>query len=230
MRRSLLFILLILLSFFNLLSAQITREKIIANAIEYIEVEWYCAESNIDHSEYIQYGNRPCDFSVGYHTGEAYSYGGNDDVAKFLSRIANGDGAGSHLCHYTAAGGIPWWATGIDCSAFVSRCWEISRQSTRTLPNYSTEIARTEMLKGDILNVPSSHVRLFDKRAADGRPTVYEASGSANKCVHRAVDWGSYTPRRLNELMIAAPQLRVENDGNHQISISWNSVLNSVYK
>ncbi|MDZ7319384.1 MAG: T9SS type A sorting domain-containing protein, partial [candidate division KSB1 bacterium] len=176
-----------------------------------------------------QYGNQPCDFSVGWQTGEAYSYGGNDDVSTFLDRIARGDGAGSHLTHYNAAGGTPWWATGIDCSAFVSRCWEISRQSTRTLPNFSTEIARTDLLSGDILNKPASHVRLFDKRAADGRPIVYEASGSATKCVYRAVDWGDYTPLRFNELMIPAPQFRVENPGNRQIKISWNAVNHATH-
>jgi hypothetical protein len=115
--------------------AQITRDRIISNAKPYVEVQWYCSAANINHAEYIQYGNQPCDFSVGWYTGEAYSYGGNDDVPTFLDRIAKGDGAGSHLSHYNAAGGTPWWATGIDCSAFVSRCWEISRQSTSTLPN-----------------------------------------------------------------------------------------------
>ncbi len=204
--------------------AQITREKIIDNAIPYIEVQWYCSEQNINHPEYIQYGNQPCDFYVGWQTGEAYSYGGNDDVPTFLDRIARGDGAGSHLSHYKAAGGTPWWATGLDCSAFVSFCWEISRQSTSTLPNYSTEIARTDLLTADILNKPGSHVRLFDKRAADGRPIVYEASGSATKCIHRTVDWGDYTPRRFNQLMIAAPQFQVENIGNRQIRITWNTI------
>ena len=224
MKRNIILILFVLLFCIELATAQITREKIITNAKEYIEVQWYCTEANINHPEYMQYGNRPCDFSVGWHTGEAYSYGGNDNVATFLDRIAKGDGAGSHLSHYTAAGGTPWWASGLDCSAFVSRCWEISRQSTRTLPNYSAEIPRNELVMGDILNVPASHVRLFDKRAADGRPIVYEASGSATKCVYRAVDWGSYTPRRLNELMIAAPQLRIENLGNRQIRVDWNAV------
>ena len=207
--------------------AQITRAKIIDNALPYIEVQWYCSDQNINHPEYIQYGNQSCDFSVGWQTGVAYSYGGNDDVPTFLDRISRGDGAGSHLSHYTAAGGTPWWATGIDCSAFVSRCWEISRQSTSTLPNYSTEIARDDLLTADILNKPGSHVRLFDMRAADGRPIVYEASGSATKCVHRAVDWQDYTPRRYNQLMIAAPQFRVENIGNRQIKITWTAINNA---
>ncbi len=217
-------ILFILIFGIGLSSAQITRERIIANAKEYVEVQWYCSAANINHPEYLHYGNQPCDFSVGWYIGEAYSYGGNDDVPTFLARIARGDGAGSHLAHYNAAGGTPWWATGIDCSAFVSRCWEISRQSTRTLPSFSTEIPRTDMLAGDILNIPANHVRLFEQRAADGRPIVYEASGSATRCVYRVVDWGNYTPLRFNQLMIAAPNVRVENLGNRAIRLSWDAV------
>ncbi|MFZ5516376.1 MAG: FlgD immunoglobulin-like domain containing protein [Candidatus Zhuqueibacterota bacterium] len=207
--------------------AQITRDQIITTAETYIDVQWYCSSENINHSEYMDYGGIPCDFSIGWHTGEAYSYGGNDKVSTYLTRIAAGDGAGSHLAHYEAAGGTPWWATGIDCSAFVSWCWEIPRQSTRTLPNYSTEIPRDALLAGDILNVPASHVRLFDKRAADGRPIVYEASGSATKCVHRTVDWGSYTPLRFNELMIAIPEMIVKNVGNYSIEVSWSAVADA---
>jgi len=203
---------------------QITRDQIITTAKTYIDVQWYCSSENINHSEYMDYGGIPCDFSIGWHTGEAYSYGGNDNVSTYLSRLAAGDGAGSHLAHYEAAGGTPWWATGIDCSAFVSWCWEIPRQSTRTLPNYSTEIPRDGLLAGDILNVPGSHVRLFDTRAADGRPIVYEASGSATKCVHRAVDWGSYTPLRFNELMISVPEMIVKNIGNYSIEVTWSAV------
>lgn len=228
MKKIMAILLITLIIVWNQLEAQISRGKIVENARPYVEVQWYCSEKNINHPEYMQYGNQPCDFSVGWHTGEAYSYGGNDNVPTFLDRIARGDGAGSHLSHYTAAGGTPWWATGIDCSAFVSRCWEISRQSTRTLPNCSTEIARTDLLVGDILNKPGSHVRLFDKRATDGRPIVYEASGSATRCVHRPVDWGDYTPRRFNDLMIAAPQFRVESPGHHQLEVSWNPVDHAI--
>lgn len=219
-------IFLLILSLAGISNAQITRDEIIATAKTYIEVDWYCSPANINHSEYMDYGGRACDFSVGWYTGEAYSYGGNDRVNTYLTRIAAGDGAGSHLVHYQAAGGTPWWATGIDCSAFVSWCWEISRQSTRTLPNYSTEIPRDELLVGDILNDPGSHVRLFDKRATDGRPIVYEASGSATKCVHRVVDWGGYTPRRFNDLMIGAPEFVVKNLGDNQIQVSWDAVAN----
>lgn len=215
----------VLLVFFSFSTVSaITRDKIIDNAKKYANLQWYCSQENIDHPEYTQGGCSPCDFDVGWQTGEAYSYGRNDSYEEFLQRIAAGYGAGSHLCHYQVAGGPPPWATGIDCSAFVSRCWGISRQSTATLPNYSVEISRLRLQHGDILNIPHYHVRLFERRAQDGRPTVFEASGSAAKVVHRTVDWGNYTPRCLNKLYVVPPSLMVINKKVGDVMISWSRV------
>jgi hypothetical protein len=202
----------------------ITRAEIMANAVPYADVIWYCSQDNIDHWEYTEGGCQPCDFNVGWHTGEAYSYGGEDTYTEFLDRIAAGDGAGSHYCHYDYWGGTPYWATGLDCSAYVSHCWEISRQSTYTLPYWSTAIPHSRLQAGDILNIPYSHVRLFHERAGDGRPIVYEASGSAAKVVHRVVSWGSYEPRVKHELYVPPPWVYAQNVGDGQIRLSWATV------
>lgn len=209
--------------------AAITRDQIMANAVPYAEVNWYCSQDNIDHDEYTMGGCQPCDFSVGWYTGEAYSYGGDDTYTEFLARIAAGDGAGSHLCHYNYWGGTPEWATGLDCSAFASKCWEIPRQSTYTLPFWSTAIPHSRLQAGDILNIPYSHVRLFHERAGDGRPIVYEASGSAAKVVHRVVSWGSYEPRVKHELYVPPPLVYAQNMGGGQIRLSWAQVSGAPY-
>ncbi len=199
----------------------ITRDEIIQNAEKFVQVQWTCTQANVNHP-YTAGGCQRCDFYPGEVVrGEAYSFGGTDSVERFLQRLAAGDGAGSHLCHYNHYGTVPPWATGIDCSAFVSQCWEISRQVTWTLPNYSVEIPRSQLKRGDILNKPHSHVRLFDRRAADGRPIVYEASGSATKVVHRVVSWGTYTPRRFNELLVQAPPFLVRSLGPQMAEIVW---------
>ena len=201
----------------------VTRTEIMDNAVAYSDLSWYCSPDNIDHWEYTEGGCQPCDFNVGWQTGEAYSYGGDDSYTVFLDRIAAGDGAGSHYCHYDYWGGTPYWATGIDCSAFASKCWEIPRQSTYTLPFHSTAIPHSRLQAGDILNIPYSHVRLFHERAGDGRPIVYEASGSAAKVVHRVVDWGSYEPRVKHELYVPPPLVYAQNTGGGQIRLSWAS-------
>ena len=198
-----------------------TRVDMINNAIPYRDVYWECTDANIDHDEYTMGGCQPCDFAPGWYYGEAYSYGGEDTYTEFAARILAGDGAGSHYCHYDYWGGTPEWATGIDCSAFVSECWEISRQSTYTLPYWSYAIPHIRLQSGDILNVPYSHVRLYDERAIDGRPIVYEASGSAAKVVHRVVDWDSYQPRVKHELWVDPPLVYAQNVGGGQIRLSW---------
>jgi hypothetical protein len=199
----------------------VTREVIMANAQPYVDVYWECTPANINHPEYTMGGCQPCDFSPGWYYGEAYSYGGEDTYIQFAARILAGDGAGSHYCHWDYWGGIPEWATGIDCSAFCSECWEIPRQSTYTLPYWSTAIPHSRLQPGDILNVPYSHVRLYHERAGDGRPIVYEASGSAAKCVHRVVDWGSYEPRVKHELYVYPPLVHAQNVGGGHIRLSW---------
>ena len=198
----------------------VTREEIIDNAQPYVDVSWQCRSENLNHP-YTEGGCSPCDFGIGWHTGEAYSYGGNDTYSGFLTRLAADDGPGSHLCHYQYWEGVPPWATGIDCSAFASRCWEISRQSTSTLPYWSYAIPHQRLQSGDILNIPYSHVRLYEERAGDGRPIVYEASGSAAKVVHRVVDWGSYQPRVKHELWVDPPLVYTQNVGGGQIRLSW---------
>jgi|GEM_PF-1956877 len=199
----------------------ITRVEIIDNAIPYRDVYWECDTTNINHPEYTMGGCQPCDFAPGWYYGEAYSYGGEDTYSEFLTRIAAGDGAGSHYCHYDYWGGTPEWATGIDCSAFASECWEISRQSTYTFPYVSYAIPHERLQSGDILNIPYSHVRLYDERALDGRPIVFEASGSAAKVVHRVVDWGSYQPRVKHSLWVDPPLVYAQNTGGGQIRLSW---------
>jgi hypothetical protein len=198
----------------------ITRIEIMDNAQPYVDVYWECTAENLDHP-YTEGGCQDCDFGIGWHTGEAYSYGGNDTYSEFLARLAAGDGPGSHLCHYQYWEGVPPWATGLDCSAFCSRCWEIPRQSTATLPYWSTAIPHQRLQSGDILNVPYSHVRLYDQRAGDGRPIIYEASGSAAKVVHRAVSWGSYQPRVKHELWVDPPLVYAQNVGSGQIRLCW---------
>jgi hypothetical protein len=199
----------------------VTRVEIIDNAIPYRDVYWECDTTNINHPEYTMGGCSPCDFAPGWYYGEAYSYGGEDTYGVFLDRIADGDGAGSHYCHYEYWGGTPEWATGIDCSAYASECWEIPRQSTYTLPYWSYAIPHERLQSGDILNIPYSHVRVYDERAIDGRPIVFEASGSAAKVVHRVVDWGSYQPRVKHELWVDPPLVYAQNVGGGQIRLSW---------
>lgn len=71
-------------------------------------------------------------------------------------------------------------ACGVDCSGFVSRCWNLSyKQSTRTLGNlnFSLPITFDDLQMGDILNRYNSHVMLFHEFIDENKTQlwVYEA-------------------------------------------------------
>jgi hypothetical protein len=133
----------------------LTRSQVISNAISFTEVNWKCIVPN------EEYG-----FRTGViYSGEAYCYGGNDSIQEFLNKIS--------------AGAIPRVEAGIDCSAFVSRCWEISRQTTATLPNFCLQISRQQLKPGDILNSMNRHVVLVSGYF-NGLIQIYHAKGWGN--------------------------------------------------
>lgn len=118
-----------------------------------------------------------------YH-GEAYAWGGWNDVAKWgadttstfttrrlssLKWIAGGR-AGVDI-PYSGKTTMPLGYrgyTGIDCSGFVGNVLEISRfasdgykLNTSTLTNYAVSVTVAELKPGDMLNNPGAHVALF---------------------------------------------------------------------
>ena len=106
------------------------------------------------------------------YTGEAYWFGGNDSTSSFLSKMSSGY--------------VPRKNAGIDCSAFVSRCWKTSRHWTGSIPEIAPKVSWEGLVKGDCFNIPSSHVMLYHYRAASGAYVVWEAAGSPNQAVHRS--------------------------------------------
>jgi cell wall-associated NlpC family hydrolase len=111
--------------------------------------------------------------------------------------------------------GVPYvWGgdavSGMDCSAYVSRVWGVSRQTTDTLQKVSDPIAKAELRSGDALNLPTwkdpsrhGHVRLFDRWDDPGktRMWVYEETAEAGGSVHRVIPYDDrYQPMRLRGL------------------------------
>lgn len=117
-------------------------------------------------------------------TGEAYAWGGWNDVAKWgadttstfttrrlssLKWIAGGR-AGADI-PYSGKTTMPLGYrgyTGIDCSGFVGNVLDISRfasdgykLNTSTLTNFAVSVTVAELKPGDMLNNPGDHVALF---------------------------------------------------------------------
>ncbi len=186
----------------------ITREEIICNAKNYANHSWYCADYNstLWDSLYSTYGcplHQTCDFNPSeIYMGEAYGYGQNDSYWEFDSLLECSLAAGNHYCHYIKYDSItgihpPDWAAGIDCSAFICRCWEVPRVGTWGLYTDYDSIGKEEVEMGDILVKPGSHAVLIED-PGDSPPTgtfsLYESSGSQTLlCYNPLASWSEYS-------------------------------------
>jgi hypothetical protein len=79
---------------------------------------------------------------------------------------------------------------GVDCSAFVSACWGLSTHfTTMAIPAIARTLSNPwDLLPGDALNKPGSHVMLFVRFTPDRRAEVIESStGGCNGKVCRNI-------------------------------------------
>jgi cell wall-associated NlpC family hydrolase len=98
-------------------------------------------------------------------------------------------------------------SSGLDCSAFVSKAWGISRHTTDNLSNVAEPISKEELEAGDALNLTTSkdadgagHVRLFDRWANAEHTKMYVYEETPPRSIHHVINWDpSYQPmRRFN--------------------------------
>jgi cell wall-associated NlpC family hydrolase len=112
--------------------------------------------------------------------------------------------------------GVPYvWggvqAGGLDCSAFVSKAWGVSRHTTDTLASVSHPISKDELQAGDALNLTTGrdpegdgHVRLFDRWADAEHTKMYVYEETPPKSIHHVINWDpKYQPMRRNNVVDA---------------------------
>ncbi|MDP2326527.1 MAG: hypothetical protein Q8M79_00390, partial [Dehalococcoidia bacterium] len=94
---------------------------------------------------------------------------------------------------------------GLDCSAYVSRAWGLSRQTTDTLHLYSTPITKDELLPGDAMNLTKrvdprgyGHVRLFAAWANDEHTRMWVYEETPRQSIYHVIAYDDrYAPIRL---------------------------------
>jgi len=153
----------------------ITRDQVMANAAAYAYQTWRAGTANL---------RAPCDqswstdYTAGDYVGLPYNWGGFDDLASFQKKLGQGFGAGAHAEH-----GVLPCTTGVDCSGFISRVWQLpAKYSTRTLSEVTSVLHDIDDVRpGDAWVKPGSHVVLHAYFRNDGTPAWYEASGGADK-------------------------------------------------
>ena len=174
----------------------IDRDTVMQIAKSYAEHKWTCTSANTKASCSSSYTS---DYSPGTYTGVPYDWGGYKTLAEFDDEIKRGYGAGSH-----SRDGVLWCTTGVDCSGYVSKCWQEQRYTTSNISEISYVVDKNSVKKGDIFNKAGSHVVLFSHFDSGGKPIFYEASGSASKVrLNTTGGWSflnGYTARRYRNI------------------------------
>lgn len=194
----------------------ITRDRIIEIAEGFLDHVWYPTEDNIFHNTYMgswvdtpdrdTYTDWPDDHGWKANQpahGLPYQWGGFSSIAGYnLSSLQDFDeqytGTGSYegTIHfagdiYTDKDYLCSRACGLDCSGFVSRCWNLPvKHATYTLSNVASPIRFGELQQGDILNIPHYHVILFKEFVDEEKTSIrtIECGGPApnvNEHVYR---------------------------------------------
>jgi cell wall-associated NlpC family hydrolase len=102
-------------------------------------------------------------------------------------------------------------STGLDCSAFVSKAWGVTRQTTETLASVAHPIPKDELQAGDALNLTTGrdaegygHVRLFDRWANPEHTRMYVYEETPPRSIHHVINWDpTYQPMRRNNVVDA---------------------------
>ena len=177
----------------------ITRAEVITNAQTYTYHPWYCSEQNLSGSGGGCSGYRSV-YTVGDHMGLAYDWGGFMSIDYYDRHIRDGYGAGSY-----SSDGVLACTVGLDCSGFVSSCWDSTHFSTLSIQNTLPDIEVDELMAGDVFNFRGDgwgHVILWYYEQADGRPFLYESVGYGVHAVY-AAGWDyvdGYIPRRYHSI------------------------------
>ena len=129
-----------------------------------------------------------------------YKWGGFSSLAQFDNGLATGKYAGD-----INTAGVSSYSVGVDCSGFVSRCWQMTYHSaTSSMPNITTQYASWNDLKpGDAIH-KVGHVRLFIEKAQNGSLRVVESAGrnwDVSYWTFALSDLASYTPRYYNNMV-----------------------------
>ena len=164
------------------------RELALAIARAYATHEWTAQQRNVLHGadpDGVRVDTPDADHVEGgfsadgsRNIGIPYQWGGFSSLAEFDAGLRDGRYAG-HVPE-EVSNPASAWAVGVDCSGFVSRCWELPlKQSTRSLGRLCRELeSYGELEPGDLLLSFDGHAMLFAGFDGESRERlrVFEAA------------------------------------------------------
>ena len=188
--------------------SKVTRSEVMATAWRYASHSWIGTVANVRHGpdstgirvdtpdvSYRNSGAVPGYWIPGeVNHGLPYQWGGFSTPEQFDRGLAAGKAAGDVYTtqkRIRLQDAVSSEAVGIDCSGFISRCWNLPRSySTRELAQLCDALPSWEVLQpGDALNTYNAHVLLFggwmdrDQREL----AAYETGGPPDWMVTRHV-------------------------------------------
>ncbi len=183
--------------------AKASRVKALQIAETYVLHQYECKLNNLAVNDVVANDGdvvrTPDWLKVGFNARVPYKWGGFNTIAQFDAGLTTGKYAGDIVTT-----GVSSYALGVDCSGFVSRCWQLSyHSSTSDMPNITKQYSSWDDLKpGDAIH-KVGHVRLFIKRNLNGTFKVVEAAArnwDVSYWSFSASDLISYTPRYFTEM------------------------------
>lgn len=200
----------------------LTRAQAITTALQFASIRWRVTPA--------AYGPEPDRACSGFNrirrpgfmhnklnqevVGVPYCWGCHGSLAVFAAAVNGGRKAGNVCTRNDPQPDV----AGVDCSAFVSACWGLATHfTTMAIPSITNELSNPwDLLPGDALNKPGSHVMLFLRFTPDKRAEVIESStgGCNGKVCHNIYPLASllargYRPVRyrglLNDRSIPTP-------------------------
>lgn len=178
----------------NALVRPLTRRQVIETGAAFANVKWRVTQGT--------YGSDPDTHCSGFRrirrpgylhgklnhevVGVPYCWGCFGSLAKIGEYFRRGVKAGNVCTRNKPRRDV----AGVDCSAFVSATWGLSSHfTTMAIPAIARELSSAwDLLPGDALNKPGSHVMLFVRFTPDRKAEVLESStGGCNGKVCRNV-------------------------------------------
>lgn len=180
--------------------SSVTPDQALATADAYVQLHWNCNSTNLTNgiiTDSYGYKVRTPDWLyVGNLQRVPYKWGGFQTVQQFVDGVSAGKYAGDN---YTSKSSGTPSAVGVDCSGFVSRCWNLSSHySTRQMPDITIAYDNWDQTRpGDACH-KIGHVRLIVGHAPDGSLDMVESAGFNWRVSYTNYRYSSitaYTPR-----------------------------------
>ncbi|VAX26494.1 hypothetical protein MNBD_IGNAVI01-946, partial [hydrothermal vent metagenome] len=181
-----------------------SRTEALRIADTYVLHQYACSSGNLAPSDVTapdgDVVRTPLWLIVGMNARIPYKWGGFNTIAQFDAGLQNGRYAGD-----INTNGVSSYAVGVDCSGYVSRCWQMSyHASTAYMPEITTQYTSWDDLKpGDAIH-KVGHVRLFVERNINGSFKVAESTGrgwGVSYWTYTTSDLEAYTPRYYNNMI-----------------------------